>query len=267
MADQDGHPVALITGASSGIGEMLAYEIASSGYTVVLTARSESELNRVAGVMTAKLDTTAIPIAADISDPVSIDELHDELRRRGLQVDVLVNNAGFGLNGAATDLNRAQQSKMIDLNVRGLTDMTLRFLPYMQARGSGGVINMASMAAFMPGPYMAVYYATKAYVLSFSKALASEVQGSGVTISVACPGAVDTSFQARAGMEDSLVVKTTPKQSAEEVAQAVWTGFQAKNLVVVPGFSNWLLSVLVKFIPNGVISRMIKRLQVPADVD
>lgn len=267
MADQDGRPVALITGASGGIGEMLAYEIASSGYTVVLTARSESELNRVAGVMTAKLDATAIPIAADISDPASIDELHEELRQRGLQIDVLVNNAGFGLNGAATDLNRAQQTNMIDLNVRGLTDMTLRFLPYMQSRGSGGVINISSMAAFMPGPYMAVYYATKSYVLSFSKALASELQGSGVTVSVACPGVVDTNFQARAGMERALVVKTTPKQSSQEVASAIWTGFQAKNLVIVPGFSNWLLSNLVKFIPNRVISSMIKRLQAPEDAD
>jgi short-subunit dehydrogenase len=265
MADPEGRPVALITGASSGIGEMLAYEIARSGYTVVLTARSDTELNRVAGVMTAKLAANAVAIAADISDPASIDELQNELKRRGLQVDVLVNNAGFGMNGAATDMDRRQQATMIDLNVRGLTDMTLRFLPHMQARGAGGVINMASLAGFMSGPYMAVYYATKAYVISFSQALASELEGSGVIISVACPGAVDTRFQERAKMQGTLVTKTTPKQSAQETAEAVWAGFQAKNQVIVPGASNWILSKIVNFVPRGIMTKMIKRLHTPSE--
>ncbi len=265
MADHDGRPVALITGASGGIGEKLAYEAARSGYTVVLTARSEPELNRVAGVMTTKLAATTIPIAADLSDPASIDDLQSELKRRGLQVDVLVNNAGFGMNGAATDIDRRQQANMIDLNVRGLTDMTLRFLPYMQSRDAGGVINVASLAAFMPGPYMAVYYATKAYVLSFSRALASELEGSGVKVCVACPGVVDTRFQERAKMQGTMVTKTTPSMSAEEVAEAIWTGFQAKNQVIVPGISNWMLSKLVKFIPGGIMMKMIKRLHAPVD--
>ncbi|MGI9372118.1 MAG: SDR family NAD(P)-dependent oxidoreductase [Hyphomicrobiales bacterium] len=265
MADANGRPVALITGASGGIGEKLAYEIAATGYTVVLTARSETELNRVSGVMTAKLGANAIAIPADISDPSSIDELLAELKERALQVDVLVNNAGFGLNGPATELNRKQQTNMIDLNVRGLTDLTLQLLPYMQARGSGGVINLSSMAAFMPGPYMAVYYATKAYVLSFTEALASELDGSGVTVCAACPGPVDTGFQSRARMENALVIKTMPKEPPEDVAAAIWAGFQARKTVIVPGFSNKMLTVLVNFIPRKVLLAMIKRLQAPSD--
>lgn len=265
MADVNGQAVALITGASSGIGERLAYEIANDNHILVLVSEMESELNRVAGILTTKLNSNVIAIPADLCDPESPEMIEEELRERKLDPDVLVNCAGFGLNGSALELNLYEQTAMIDLNVRAVADLTLRFLPYMQNMERGGVLNVASLAAFMPGPYMAVYYATKAFVLSFSQAMAAEMEGSGVTVTAVCPGPTDTHFMARAAMTDTLANKMMPVATAEEIAEAAWAGFKAKKKVVIPGVSNTILAEGTRFAPRNMMAGMMKRLLQPKE--
>ncbi len=177
MSTRQHDRLALVTGASGGIGEAFAHELAAAGYALVLTARQEQELNRVRGVIAAKHQVPVTVIAMDLGDAGACDRLASELAARNLVPDLVVNNAGFGLVGPAAALPAADQLAMIDLNVRALTDLSLRFLPAMLARKSGGIVNVASTGAFMPGPNMAVYYATKNYVLAFSDALHEELKG------------------------------------------------------------------------------------------
>lgn len=263
MADVNGQPVALITGASSGIGERLAYEIAADQYILVLVSDAEGELNRVAGVLTSKLNASVVALAVDLSRHDAGEVIEDELRERKLIPDVLVNCAGYGMNGSALEMNMHDQIAMIDLNVRALTDLTLRFLPYMQNMERGGVINVASLASFMPGPFMSVYYATKSYVLSFSQAIAAELSGTGVTVTAVCPGPTNTGFQARSEMTDTLANKFMPLSSAEDIAAAAWSGFKANKKVIIPGFTNTLLAEGTRFAPRGIMTSIMKRLLLP----
>lgn len=265
MADVNGQAVALITGASSGIGERLAYEIAADQHILVLVSDTEGELNRVAGILTTKLNPKVIAIPADLCDPESGEMIEEELKERKLDPDVLVNCAGFGMNGSALEMNLYEQTAMIDLNVRAVTDLTLRFLPYMQNMGHGGVLNIASLASFMPGPYMAVYYATKAFVLSFSQAMGAELDGTGVTVTACCPGPTDTHFQARAEMTSTLANKLMPVSTAEEIAEAAWAGFKTNKQVVIPGATNTMLAEGTRFAPRGMMNSIMKRLLVPKD--
>lgn len=263
MADVDGQPVALITGASSGIGERLAYEIAADQYILVLVSDMEGELNRVAGILTSKLNATVFAMPVDLTQPDAGEVIEDELRRRKMVPDVLVNCAGYGMNGSALEMNINEQIAMIDLNARALTDLTLRFLPYMQNMERGGVLNVASLASFMPGPYMAVYYATKAYVLSFSQAIASELDGSGVTVTAVCPGPTSTGFQARSEMTDTLANKFMPEAKAEDIAAAAWAGFKNKKKVIIPGITNSILAEGTRFSPRGMMTSIMRRLLLP----
>ncbi|TMJ35284.1 MAG: SDR family NAD(P)-dependent oxidoreductase, partial [Alphaproteobacteria bacterium] len=182
MREKTPFPTVLITGASGGIGEAFAHVAAGEGHPLILVARTEAELHRVRGVVIARYAVPVTVIVLDLSKPGACDELANELEARKLAPDILINNAGFGLIGKAAELPRENQLQMIDLNVRALSDLTLRFLPAMIAKGSGGIINVASTAGFMPGPNMAVYFATKAYVMSFTEALFEETKGSGVTL-------------------------------------------------------------------------------------
>jgi hypothetical protein len=249
--------LALITGASRGIGEAFAHLLAEQGYRLVIVARNEGELNRVSGVVTSKREATVLPIRLDLCEPHAGAALAKELQGRGLVPDLIVNNAGYGLLGRAADLAFDDQLAMIDVNVRALTDLSLRFLPGLLAgQGRRGIINIASLASFMPGPNMAVYYATKAYVLSFSEALAAEVKGAGVTVTAVCPGAVPTGFQARAGMEDLKAYKLAPKKSAQEVALAAWTGFERGDAVVFPGAAARLTAAAIRLTPHRLLLPM-----------
>ena len=169
-------------------------------------------------------------IALDLNEAGAVEALMAEMASRNLVPAIVINNAGFGLVGPSAELSRDEQLRMIDLNVRVLTDLTLRFLPAMVASKSGGIINVASIAGFMPGPMMAVYFATKNYVLSFSDALSSELRGTGVTMTTLCPGTVKTGFQARAGQNER-----GSTLSAFDVASQGWAGFKAKRRVVIPG--------------------------------
>ncbi len=265
MTDVNGQAVALVTGASSGIGERLAYEIAADRHILVLVSDQEGELNRAAGILTAKLNATVIAIRADLCEPLSGKLIENELRERKLNPDVLVNCAGFGMNGSGLDMSLHEQTAMIDLNVRAVTELSLRFLPYMVNMGGGGVLNVASLASFMPGPYMAVYYATKAYVLSFSQAIAAELEGTGVSVTAVCPGLTDTNFQDRSGMVDVLANKIMPVSTAEEIAQAAWSGFKANKRVIIPGITNTILAEGTRFAPRNIMSSIMKRLLIPKE--
>ena len=195
-------PVTLITGASAGIGAALARKFAAKGHDLVLVARREAELAALADEIAAKGRPRPISVPLDLTRIDAPIRVSHELGSRGLEPAIVVNNAGFGLLGLAAELDRAEQLAMIDLNVRALTDLSLRFIDSL-ARHKGGILNVASVAGFLPGPGMAVYYASKAYVLSFSEALHRELAPRGVRVSVLCPGPVPTEFQARAGMGEA----------------------------------------------------------------
>ena len=244
---------ALITGASSGIGRALAQQFASHGYDLVLVARNEDALKDVARA------TKGHVVAADLSRPGSGMALVDGLSARGLQIDVVVNNAGFGLQGEFAHLSLERQLEMIQLNVTTLTELTRLLLPGILARRSGGVLNVASTAAFQPGPLMAVYYATKAYVLSFTEAIAEEVVGSGVKVSCLCPGPTETEFATRAAMTGTNLFSGSV-MGVEEVARDAFEGWNAGKVVIIPGFSNRRRAMGVRFAPRAFVRRVVKRL-------
>jgi short-subunit dehydrogenase len=252
----------LITGASGGIGEAFAHLLAGDNCDLVLTARNDSELNRVRGLIVARHPERRVTvIAGDLSRPESGSVLESELIQRGLAPDVVINNAGFGLAGPAARASRSDQINMIDLNVRTLTELTLRFLPAMVARKTGGILNVASTAAFMPGPNMAVYYATKAYVLSFTEALWAELEGTGVTVTALCPGPVRTGFQERAQMRNSRLLQRFLTLPVEEVADAGWEGFKQKRRVVIPGYLNLASGYAGRYLPRWSVLPTIRAMQ------
>ena len=246
--------LALITGASGGIGEAFGHVLAAEGYDLVLVARRDQELHRVKGVIASKLPVAVHVMALDLNEAGAVETLVAEMASRNLVPAIVINNAGFGLAGPMAELSRDEQLRMIDLNVRVLTDLTLRFLPAMVAKKSGGIINVASVAGFMPGPMMAVYFATKNYVLSFGDALNSELRGTGVTLTTLCPGTVKTGFQARAGQNER-----GSTLSAYDVASQGWAGFKAKRRVVIPGFFNQMTAYGLRITPRRLSLPFIKQ--------
>ena len=239
--------VTVITGASSGIGAALAHEAARAGRALVLVARSAEGLAKVADAVAAEGHARPESIALDLSEAGAADRLAGELSKRGLSVFELVNNAGYGLAGPVVAHSRAEEVGIVDLNVRALTDLTLKFLPEIMA-AKGGVLNVASTSAFQPGPYAAIYYASKSYVLSFSEALAYELRGR-VRVTALCPGPVPTNFQKRAypGQQSR---SRLPGMSAEKCAAIGWRGFMAGKRVVIPGFLNKLAAFLAPRMPR-----------------
>jgi len=252
-------PVTLITGASAGIGAALAHEFAAHGHELVLIARREQALARLAEAIAAKGAPRPTVMRADLARLDAAQTIAAALDERGLEPDVVVNNAGFGLVGAADALDRAEQLAMIDLNVRALTDVSLAFLDSLK-RHRGGILNVASIAAFMPGPGMAVYYASKAYVLSFSEALHRELRSKGVRVTVLCPGPVPTEFQARAGMSDEAFPRLLTR-SAEQVARDGYRGLTQGRRLVVPGVANRAVTTVIRFAPRTLVLELIARQQ------
>ncbi|MCC6775979.1 MAG: SDR family oxidoreductase [Hyphomicrobiales bacterium] len=247
MSD-DKRPVTVITGASAGIGAALAHEFAAHGHELVLIARREQALNVLADAIAAKGHSRPTVLRMDIARVDTARDLAETLGRRGLAPANIVNNAGFGLLGRAAELPRAEQLAMIDLNVRVLTDLSLAFVDALE-RHRGGLLNVASVAGFLPGPGMAVYYATKAYVLSFSEALHHELAPRGVRVTVLCPGPVPTEFQARAGMAGQALPRLVTC-SAERVAREGYRGLLEGRRVVVPGIANKLVAAVTRFVPR-----------------
>jgi uncharacterized protein len=246
---------ALITGASSGIGLELARRLAKDGHDVILVARSESKLRDLA----AELGPSTRVIAADLSSPDAAASIHAQAP----EVDILVNNAGVGDFGPFADAELAKTMSMIQLNVASLTELTHRYVGVMRTRGSGRIMNVASTAAFQPGPLMAVYYATKAYVLSFSEALSEELRGSGVTVTALCPGPTESGFQAGADMESSKLVRDRKLPSSADVAAFGVAAMMKGDPVAVPGLRNKVLASSVRFTPRPVIRRLVHSMQRP----
>jgi short-subunit dehydrogenase len=245
--------VTLITGASAGIGAALAREFAAHGHEVVLIARREPALAALADTIAAAGAPRPIVLPADIARPDAARDIAETLARLGLEPNVVVNNAGFGLLGAADELDRAEQLAMIDLNVRALTDLSLAFIDSLKRR-RGGILNVASVAGFLPGPGMAVYYATKAYVLSFSEALHHELKGAGVRVTALCPGPVPTEFQARSGITGQLFPSLLTR-SAQRVARDGYRALAEGRRVVVPGSANRVVTMIAPFVPRSVLFR------------
>ena len=252
-------PVTLITGASSGIGVELARVFARHSHALALVARRADRLNLLADEIAASGAPRPIVIATDLGLANAAQAIRDLLTASGCEPQYVVNNAGFGLVGTAVTLDRAEQLSMIDLNVRTLTDLSLTFVNSMQ-RHRGGLLNVGSVAGFLPGPGSAVYYATKAYVLSFTEALHSELKPRGIKVSVLCPGPVPTEFAARAG-----VVGDKPpgmlSQTAQTVAAAGFNGLMSNTPTVVPGLANKLVTLATRLLPRRLLLRMIDRRQ------
>ena len=254
-------PLALITGASGGIGEQLARELAKRGHDVVLVARSAGKLQLLGDELRTSLGVAAHVLTADLAVPGAGSALSEQLRSRSLEIDVLVNNAGFADFGEFHTADLAKTMRMITLNVATLTELTRELLPSMVARRRGRVLNVASTAAFMPGPLMAVYYATKAFVLSFSEAIHEELRGTGVTVTALCPGPTASDFQATAAMEDSKLVKGRKIMSAEKVAEIGIGAALRGRPVAVTGLKNALQAVSPKFMPRRLVPAFVKRAQ------
>jgi short-subunit dehydrogenase len=248
-------PVVLITGASSGIGVALAKVFAAHGHELALVARREDRLEALADEIAATGQPRPAVFTADLerSDAASI--IAAGLSSQGLEPAFVVNNAGFGLRGVATALSRDEQLAMIDVNVRALTELSLMFVDSV-TRHRGGILNVASLAAFLPGPGMAVYYASKTYVLSFSEALHRELSERGVRVTALCPGPVPTEFQARAGgMQVNAVVRAL-ELSAERVAEIGYDAFMAGQRVVIAGIGNRLVASLMRLVPHALLLRL-----------
>ncbi len=243
-------PVTLITGASSGIGAELARVFAEHGHELALVARREHRLVELADEIAAAGRPRPIVLSVDLERSGAVSLLAAELTARDIEPANVVNNAGFGLVGPATRLDRNEQLAMLDLNVRALTELSLAFVDSL-ARHRGGILNVASLAAFLPGPGMAVYYASKAYVLSFTEALHHEVARFGVRVTALCPGPVATGFQARAGLQrENLRILMLP---ARRVAHIGYRGFMRGDRVVVAGMGNRMVASLLRLTPHGLL--------------
>ena len=251
--------VTLITGASAGIGTELARIFAAKGHRVALVARRADRLTVLASELTALGKGAPIVIACDLEATDAGDKIAAALAGTGCEVEYLVNNAGFGLFGAAIELDRAEQLHIIDVNIRAMTDLSLRFADSL-IRNRGGILNVGSIAGFLPGPGMAVYYASKAYVISFTEALRQELAPRGVRVTVLCPGPVPTEFQSRAGFRpqyNSGVLDV----SAAEVARQGFEGLMANKRAVLPGLGIKIVPFLLRLSPRGFVAAAVARFQ------
>jgi len=252
---------ALVTGASSGIGRELARLLAEEGLDLVLVARRSDRLEDLARELSVAHGVSARVLARDLASPSSAREIVEELERERLEVDVLVNSAGFGVYGRFWETEIDRQMEVLEVNVVALTELTGRLLPGMVSRARGRILNLASTAAFQPGPYMAVYYATKSFVLSFSEALAEELSGTGVTVTALCPGPTITEFQEAAGIEDTWLFRGPLVMDAQSVAKAGWAGAKRGKRVVIPGLGNKILKETVRFSPRRLTTSVAGRIQ------
>jgi short-subunit dehydrogenase len=252
-------PVALITGASAGIGRQFAYLCARDGYDVVLTARSDSALEALAAEIRQQTNREAYVFPRDLAEPGAARELYDEIAARQIRVDMLINNAGFGLMGRFWELSEAEQMEMVYLNIGALTHLSRLFLPGFIARKRGAILNVASTAAFQPGPLMAVYYASKAYVVSLSEALHNEAREHSVTVTCLCPGPTRTEFDKRAKLNGKLFAGHT--MDAATVARLGLDALRAGKPLVIPGWKNAFMAFLTRFAPIQFTASMARRFQ------
>ncbi len=260
-------PLAIITGASGGIGEALADEVAAKGYDLILIARSRHKLENVASRVAKTHSIEAEAMELDLAIDGAAAQLKAALERKGVAPDLLINNAGYGLAGEFAALPRAKQLGMVDLNIRALTDITHALVGMMQAKSNAakaddgvkrGIINVASTASFQPGPLMAVYYASKAYVLSFTEALGEELRADGLHVMALCPGPTWSGFQDRAEFTNQKLLTMLPVMTAVQVARRCMDGFVGGKRVVIPGFFNWLMARSAAFTPRRILLPIVR---------
>ncbi len=248
----------LITGASSGIGLALARLFAADHHSLILVARDLEKLNQLAADLNNRYNCQVTVIGQDLAQPGGAQAVYASIANRRLDVDILVNNAGAGRSGRVIDADPADNATMVELNITALTELSRIYASAMVKRGDGQILNVASTGAYQPGPYTAVYYAAKAYVRSFSLALANELDGTGVSVSILCPGATATEFSRRAGKAD-----VGGAMSAETVAQAAYRGLKANRRLIIPGLGNQMVIVLSKCLPGHWLAAIVARIQKP----
>jgi len=252
---------ALITGASNGIGKELAYLFAKHQYNVVLVARNEQKLTQIASELEHNFGITAHVITQDLSSKEADEIIANQLHEKRIEIDVLVNNAGFGLYGEFAHTSLDEEIRMIQVNITTLTAITKRLIPHMIKRKSGRILNVASTAAFQPGPLMSVYYATKAYVLSFSEALANELKDYNITVTALCPGPTKTGFSEQAKLGESKLFNRMKVMDVKTVAQIGYKSLMEGKTVVIPGIQNKLLTSSVRFLPRKVVTKIVRSVQ------
>jgi short-subunit dehydrogenase len=255
------NPIALITGASSGIGLELAKIFARESHDLALVARSHDKLKSIAEDIQQTYSVQVKYYTKDLSISSTPEEIFEALQSEGGNIDVLVNNAGFGWRGEFAKMELTDALEMIQVNITTLTHLTRLFLPGMVERKRGKILNVASTAAFQPGPMMAIYYASKAYVLSFSEALSEELQGTGVTVTALCPGPTATGFGKRAGFTNEKIFGDVLSMDSHTVALNGYKGLMNGKPLVVSGWKNWLGTQLIRFMPRPLPAKMIKKVQ------
>jgi short-subunit dehydrogenase len=252
----------LITGASSGIGKALAYQFAQDGYQLVLAARSLARMQVLADELQRQFRVAVTVVGADLQTPDGAVRLHADIKAQGIVLSALVNNAGYGVFGEFKDSSLASEIAMMQLNMNTVVALTKLFLPDLLAT-RGKILNTASTAAFQPGPYMAVYCATKSFVLSFSEAIASELEGTGVTVTALCPGPTASGFQEKADLGNSALIKGKKLPTSEEVAALGYRAMQRGQRVYIPGFVNWVMAQSMRFTPRDLATKVVKMLLKP----
>ncbi|HEY1057928.1 MAG TPA: SDR family oxidoreductase [Limnobacter sp.] len=256
---------ALVTGASSGIGLHFAEQLAKGGVSLVISARSAGKLDELAAQWRSQYGVQVETVPGDLSRQGAASELVEAVRAKGITLNYLVNNAGVGVFGEFKDTNLEDELAMMRLNMDSLTILTKRFLPDLMAN-RGKILNVASTASFQPGPYMAVYYATKAYVLSFSEALAEELAPHGVSVTALCPGPTASGFQDKADMHHSAMVKNKRLPTSEQVAIEGYHAMMGGKRVFIQGFMNWLMAQSVRFTPRRVVTALVAYLTRPTRI-
>lgn len=256
------NPVALITGASNGIGKALCEEFAKDSYDLILVARSVDKMQAHASDIQRRFGVQVTVMGADLEDATQAQRLHAEVKSTGVVLSALVNNAGYGTFGEFKDTDLGATLGMMQLNMNSVVVLSKLFLPDLLAT-RGKLLNVASTAAFQPGPYMAVYYATKSFVLYFSEGLACELEGTGVSVTALCPGPTASGFQDKAHMQASALVKNKQLPSAESVAASGYAAMKRGKRVHITGFINKLMAQSIRFTPRNVVTALLKQLTKP----
>jgi uncharacterized protein len=251
----------LITGASGGIGSDLARLLAKDKHNLILVARSENKLNEIKVSLEKEFGIEAKVIACDLSVPDATEKIFNDLVKENIQIDILINNAGFGDFSPFAESDIAKQEMMINLNILALAKLTRLLLPEMIKSGNGRVLNVASVAAFMPGPLMSVYYASKSFVLSFSYAIANELKGSGVTVTVLCPGPTETGFEDAASLGESKLFKIMKPVPSVKVAKYAYNYMMKGRLLAIPGILNKIMWTAVRFSPRKMLTSVVRKIQ------
>ena len=256
IGNKDGY--ALVTGASSGIGYELAKLFAKDGKNIVVVARSKDKLEELKRDLEKEHETKVRVLVKDLSDPKAPQEIFSELQKEGINVDVLVNNAGFPVYGKFAETDLQEELRMIQVNITALTCFTKLFTKKMVENKSGWILNIGSIASFSPGPLQAIYCASKAYVLSFSEAIANELQGTGVSVTCLCPGATDTRFYERGNVWNAKYAKTMKRMNAARVAKVGYLAMKKGRVMVVPGLTNSLLISSFRLLPRKLATRIVR---------